>query len=87
MSGKKSSILKYVKRKTKEYIYIYIYIYYLKQKLVHDTQSAQHAQSNEHNSYIVTLWRQSNAPILLITAMALWQHVGFGQPVAEFRHC
>ena len=29
MSGKKSSILKYVKRKTKEYIYIYIYIYIL----------------------------------------------------------
>ena len=36
-------------------MYIYIYIYYLKQKLVHDTQSAQHTQSNEHNSYIVTL--------------------------------
>ena len=31
------------------YIYIYIYIY----KLVHDTQSAQQAQSKEHNTYIV----------------------------------
>ena len=35
------------------YIYIYIYIYKLKQKLVHDTKSAQHAQSKEHNTYIV----------------------------------
>ena len=33
---------------------IYIYIYKLKQKLVHDTQSVQHAQSKEHNTYIVT---------------------------------
>ena len=33
-----------------EYIYIYIYIYI--NKLVHDTQSAQHVQSKEHNSYI-----------------------------------
>ena len=30
---------------------MYIYIYKLKQKLVHDTQSAQHAQSKEHNTY------------------------------------
>ena len=31
--------------------------------------------------------RQSNAPILLITTMALWQHAGYGWPVAELTHC
>ena len=40
------------------YIYIYyiyyIYIYWVKKKLVHDTQSAQHAQRKEHNTYLVT---------------------------------
>ena len=35
------------------YIYIYIYSDYNK-KLVRDTQSAQHAQSKEYNTYIVT---------------------------------
>ena len=35
------------------YKYIYIYIYKLKQKLVHNTQSAQQAQSIERNTYIV----------------------------------
>ena len=35
--------------------------------MVHDTQSTQQAQSEEHNTYIVTSWGQSNAPILLIT--------------------
>ena len=34
--------------------------------------------------YIVMSWRQSNAPTLLIIAMALWWHAGYGQPVAEF---
>ena len=29
---------------------LYLYMYQLKQKLVHDTQSAQHAQSKEHNT-------------------------------------
>ena len=33
-------------------LYIYIYIHSLKQKLVHDTQSAQQAQSIEHNTYM-----------------------------------
>ena len=28
-------------------------------------------------------WRQSNVPIFLITTMALWQHNGYGRPVAE----
>ena len=51
--------------------------------MVHDTQSTQHAQSKKHNTYIVTPWRQSNAPILLITTMALWQHAGYWQPVAS----
>ena len=32
--------------------------------------------------YIVTSRRQSNAPILLITTMALWRHAGCGRPVA-----
>ena len=39
--------------------------------MVHDTQSAQHAQSKEHNTYVVTSCRQSNA-LILITTMALW---------------
>ena len=35
------------------YIYVCIYILILKQKLVHDTQSAQHAQSKDIvSSYI-----------------------------------
>ena len=34
-------------------MYIYIYIYKLKQKLVNDIQSAEQAQSKEHNTYIV----------------------------------
>ena len=33
---------------------LYIYIYWVKKKLVHDTQSAQHAQRKEHNTYLVT---------------------------------
>ena len=34
------------------YIYIYIYIYILvKQKLVHDTQIAQHAQSKDNSMH------------------------------------
>ena len=41
----------------------------LKQKLVHDKQSAQQAQSKEHNICTVKSQRQSNAPILLITVM------------------
>ena len=43
-------------------------------------------QSKDHNTYIVKTWRQPNASILLMTAMALWQHGGCGQPVAEFTH-
>ena len=35
------------------YIYIY-YIYIYKQKLVDDTQSAQHAQGKEYKTYTVT---------------------------------
>ena len=35
------------------YVYVYLYIYKLKLKLVHDTQSAQQAQSIERNTYIV----------------------------------
>ena len=31
-----------------------MYIYNIKTELVHDTQSAQHAQSKEHSTYIVT---------------------------------
>ena len=38
-------------------------------------------------TYIMKSRRQSNAPILLITAVALWQHAGYGRPVAEFTHC
>ena len=34
-----------------------------------------------HLTYIVTSWRQPNAPILLITTMALWRHAGYGRPV------
>ena len=52
-------------------------------KLVHDTQSAQHAPSKEHNAYIVTSWRQSNAPIVLITTMALWRNALYGRLVKE----
>ena len=37
--------------------------------------------------YIVTSLRQSNAPILVITTMALWRHAGYGRPVAKFTHC
>ena len=33
--------------------------------MVHHTQSAQHAQSKEHNTYIVTSWRQSNIYIII----------------------
>ena len=49
-------------------------------KLVHDTQSAQHAQSKEHNTYIVTSRRQSIASIL-ITTMTLWRHTGYERSV------
>ena len=35
-------------------MYIYVYINILKQRLVHDTHKAQHAQSKEHNTYIMT---------------------------------
>ena len=62
-----------------------------------ETQSGQiPANQKEHNIhrvfnmhkaksiiYIVTSWRQSNAPIL-ITTMALRWHADYGQPVAEF---
>ena len=34
-------------------------------------------------TYIVTSWRQSNTPILLITTMSLWRHAGYGWPVAS----
>ena len=37
--------------------------------------------------YKVTSRRQSNAPILLITTMALWRHAGYGRPGVEFTHC
>ena len=55
------------------YIINYVFFFFI---LVHDTQSAQHAQSEEHNTYIVTSWRQYNAPILPITTMAalVWAH-------------
>ena len=52
--------------------------------MVHDTQSSQHVQSKERDTCIVTSWRQSHAPILLITTMALWPHAGYRRPVAGF---
>ena len=39
--------------------------------MVHDTQSAQQAQSKERNRYIVKSWRQSNAPNVLIIVFTL----------------
>ena len=48
-----------------------------------NTQSAQQAQGKEHNTYIVTSWRQSNAPILLITTMALLRYAGYGRPCGD----
>ena len=67
------------------YIYIYIHIYkYLWKSnwfMSYVTESAQHAQSKDHNTYIVKSWRQSNAPILLITTMPLWPHARYGRPV------
>ena len=49
-------------------------------KLIHDTKSAQHAQSKKRNTYIVTSRRQSIASIL-ITTMTLWRHAGYGRSV------
>ena len=43
----------------------------------------QHADMSDRNvkpyiyTYTVTSWRQSNAPILFITAMASWWHAGY----------
>ena len=66
--------------RSESYIYIYIYIYmyisyyiyiYIKTE-IHDTQGAQPAQQRkERNTYKMKSWRQSNVPILFITAMAL----------------
>ena len=43
----------YIISYTLYYLYIYI-IYIYKQKLVDDTQSAQHAQGKEYKTYTVT---------------------------------
>ena len=50
---------------------------YRKWKMENSTQSAQQAQSKEHNTYIVESYRQSNVPIPLIITMALWRHDGY----------
>ena len=56
--------------RSESYIYIYIYIYIKTE--IHDTQGAQPAQQRkERNTYKMKSWRQSNVPILFITAMAL----------------
>ena len=46
-------------------------LHQIKQKLVHDTQSAQQAQSMERNTYKMKSLKQYNVPILLNTAIAL----------------
>ena len=43
-----------VGRISREYMYIYIYILIKTEIGSYYTQSAQHAQSKEHNTYIVT---------------------------------
>ena len=42
--------------------------------MIHGTQTAEQAQSQEYYIYQVKSRRQSNALILLITTMALWRH-------------
>ena len=42
--------------------------------MIHGTQTAEQAQSQEYYTYQVKSRRQSNALILLITTMALWRH-------------
>ena len=53
----------------------------LKKKLVHDSQCSTSTKQGAYYIYTVKSWRQSNVPIL-ITTMALWQHSGYGWPVA-----
>ena len=63
------SVLSYI------YIYIYIHIYIY-------TYIYTHIHIYIY-TYRETSWRQSNVPILPITTMPLWPHIGYVRPVAE----